>query len=146
MMMMMMMMMMGSSNLYSGMVSCLDEAVAYVKKAMQQAGMWEDTVTIFTTGKGPHGGWDKMAAILQATFSNAFYSNKMFVFLFQFHWSLFLITQLTVNQHWFRQWLVTCSAPSHYLNQLMLTQFPDAYMRHLGKIDKHGQKVIAIVA
>ena len=41
----------------------------------------------------------------------------MLEFRFNFHWNLFLWVQLTINQHWFRQWLVACSAPIHYLNQ-----------------------------
>ena len=45
---------------------------------------------------------DKMATILQTTFSNAFASMKSFVFWFKFHWSLFLRVQLTISQHWFR--------------------------------------------
>ena len=49
-----------------------------------------------------HWGRDKMAAISQTTFSNAFSSIKMFEFRLQFHWSLFLRVQLTIFQHWFR--------------------------------------------
>ena len=45
---------------------------------------------------------DKMAAISQMTFSNAFSWTKIFVFWSKFHWSLFLRGQLTINQHWFR--------------------------------------------
>ena len=63
-----------------------------------------------------HWGWDKMAAISQMTFSNAFSLMKMYEFRLRFHWSLFLRFELTIIQ----QWLVTCSAPSHYLNQCCL--------------------------
>ena len=45
---------------------------------------------------------DTMAAILQMTFSNAFSWMKSFVFWVKFHWSLFLMVQLTITQHWFR--------------------------------------------
>ena len=31
--------------------------------------------------------------------------NEKFCFLIKFHWSLFLRVQLTITQHWFRQWL-----------------------------------------
>ena len=41
-----------------------------------------------------------MAAISQTTFSIAWM--KSFVFLFEFHWSLFLSVQLTTSQQWFR--------------------------------------------
>ena len=43
--------------------------------------------------------WDKMAAISQVTFSEAF---STFVFWFKFHWSLFPRIQLTISRHWFR--------------------------------------------
>ena len=49
-----------------------------------------------------HGGRDKMNNISQTTFSNVFYSMKMFEFRFKFHWSLFPRVQLTIFQHWFR--------------------------------------------
>ena len=38
-------------------------------------------------------------------------------FRLKFHWSLFLRVQLTIFQHWFRQWLGAEQATSHYLNQ-----------------------------
>ena len=47
-------------------------------------------------------GRDKMAAISQTTFSNAFSSMKMFEFRLKFHWSLFPRVQWTIFQHWFR--------------------------------------------
>ena len=43
---------------------------------------------------------DKMASISQTIFSNAFSWMKNFVF--GFYWSLFLMVQLTISQHWFR--------------------------------------------
>ena len=49
-----------------------------------------------------HWGRDKMAAIFQTTFSNAFYWMKLYEFRLKFHWSLFLRVQLTISQHWFR--------------------------------------------
>ena len=49
-----------------------------------------------------HWGWDKMAAILQTSFSNAFSWMKMFDFQLKFHGRLFLRVQLTIFQHWFR--------------------------------------------
>ena len=49
-----------------------------------------------------HWGWNKMAAILQMTFSNAFSSIKMYEFHLIFHWCLFIGVQLTVFQQWFR--------------------------------------------
>ena len=48
---------------------------------------------------------DKMAAILQTIFSDAFSWMKNFVFQIKFHWSLFLRVHFTVTQHWFRSGL-----------------------------------------
>ena len=64
-----------------------------------------------------HWGWDKIAAISQTTFSNAFSWMKMHEFCLRFHQSLFLRFKLTKFQHWFIQWLGTRQATSHYLNQ-----------------------------
>ena len=69
-----------------------------------------------------HWHWDrdKMATISQTTLSNAFSWMKMLEFQLKFHWSLFLRVQLTIFQHWFRQWLGAIQATSHYLNQWWL--------------------------
>ena len=52
-----------------------------------------------------HWGLDKLAAISQTTFSNAFSWMKMNEFYLWFHWSLFLRFELTIFRHWFRPWL-----------------------------------------
>ena len=49
-----------------------------------------------------HWGRDKMDAIWQTTFSNQFSWMIMYEYRFKFHWSLFLMVQLTIFQHWFR--------------------------------------------
>ena len=49
-----------------------------------------------------HWGRDQMDAISQTTFLSAFSWMKMFEFRFKFHWSVFLMVQLTIFQHWFR--------------------------------------------
>ena len=67
-----------------------------------------------------HWGRDKMPAIIQTTFSNAFFWMKMYEFRLTFHWSLFLRVQLTIFHHRFRYWLCAGQATSHYLNQLWL--------------------------
>ena len=43
---------------------------------------------------------DKMAAILQTIFSDAFSWITSFEFIFKIHWSLFPRVQLTTTQHW----------------------------------------------
>ena len=60
---------------------------------------------------------DKMATILQMISPVAFLWMKSFVFWLKFHWRLFLRVQLTIYQHWFRKWLDTDQATSHYLSQ-----------------------------
>ena len=67
-----------------------------------------------------HWGRDKMAAIFQTTFSNAFPRMKIYEFRLKFHWSLFLRIQIIIVQHRFRSWLGTNQATSHYLNQWWL--------------------------
>ena len=63
---------------------------------------------------------NKMAAIWQTTFSNAFSWKKMVEFWFKCHWNLFPRVQLTIRQHWFRLWLCVEQRTSHYLNQSWL--------------------------
>ena len=49
-----------------------------------------------------HWGWDKMFAIFQRTYSIAISWMKIFKLRLEFHRSLFLRFQLTLNHHWFR--------------------------------------------
>ena len=70
-----------------------------------------------------HWGRDKMAATFQTTFSNAFSWMKMYEFQLRFHWSLFLRVQLTIFQHWVRQWLGADQATSHCLTQWRLVNW-----------------------
>ena len=60
---------------------------------------------------------DKMTTISQTVFSDAFSWMKIYEFWLRFHWSLFLMFELTVLQHWIRLWLGAFQATSHYLNQ-----------------------------
>ena len=84
-----------------------------------------------------HWGWDKMAAISQTTFSNAFSSMKIFESWFKFHWSLFLRVQLTIFQHWFRKWLGAGQAPNHYLNQCRLNLMTDIWVTRYQWVKGH---------
>ena len=45
---------------------------------------------------------DKMAAILQMIFSDAFLWMKMYEFWLKFHWGFLFRVQLIIFQHWFR--------------------------------------------
>ena len=66
--------------------------------------------------------WDinKIATILQMTFSNEFSLQKV-VFWIKFHWILFLGVQLIISQHWFRQCLCAKEKTGHYLKQCWLS-------------------------
>ena len=61
-----------------------------------------------------------MVAIFQTTFLNAFYRTKIYEFRLRCHWMLFIRDQLTLFQHWFRQWLGAGLVTSHCLNQWWL--------------------------
>ena len=54
------------------------------------------------------------------TFWNAFSRMKMYEFCLRSHWNLFLIFELKIIQHQFRQWLGADRVTSHYLYQLWL--------------------------
>ena len=75
------------------------------KLAFQISG-FQVLTPVETRGSGAcfltHWGRDKMAAIVQTTFSNAFSWMKMYKFQLRFHWSLFPRVQLTIFHHWFR--------------------------------------------
>ena len=58
-----------------------------------------------------------MVAIFQMAFSNILSWMKMYEFQLKVHWSLFPRVQLTIFQHWFRQWLGADKATSHCVNQ-----------------------------
>ena len=49
-----------------------------------------------------HWGRDKMDAFSQTTFWSAFSWIEMFDLRLKFHWSLFLMVQMTIFQHWSR--------------------------------------------
>ena len=65
-------------------------------------------------------GRDEMAVIPPTTFSKAFLWMQMCKLRLRFHWNLFPRVQLTLLQHWFRQWLDGGHATSHHLNQWWL--------------------------
>ena len=64
---------------------------------------------VITTKRNPsygsvtltHWGRDKMDAISQTTFWNAFSLMKIYEFGLRFHWILFLSFELAISQHWF---------------------------------------------
>ena len=62
-------------------------------------------------------GRDKMNVISQTIFSSTFTSMKMLEFRLKFHWSFFRRVQITIFQHWVREWLGADQAISHCLNQ-----------------------------
>ena len=67
-----------------------------------------------------HWGRDKMDAISQTIFSNAFSSMKMFQLRLNFHWSLFPMVQLTILQHWRRPGDKPLSEPMNHPTQIAI--------------------------
>ena len=64
---------------------------------------WQPMVsTLVVSFTLTHWGWDKMAAIFQTAFSNAFSLLKIYKFPLRFHWNVFPRVQLIIFQHWFR--------------------------------------------
>ena len=51
---------------------------------------------------------------------------KIYDFWLRFHWNSFLSGQLTMFQHWFRQWL----GADQVQFIIWTNEFTDAYMRH----------------
>ena len=45
---------------------------------------------------------NRLAELLQSTFSNKFVEWKLILFCLKFYWSLFLSVQLTNSHHWFK--------------------------------------------
>ena len=72
-----------------------------------------------------HWGRDNMVVFFNTTFSNAFSWNKKYWILNTIGQKLFPMVQLTIIQHWFRQWLGANKATSNYLNQLWLRLLTD---------------------
>ena len=69
-----------------------------------------------------HWGWDKMAAISQTMFPNAFSSMKRFEFQLKFHWSLFpALVQIMARRQ----------IGNKPLSEPMILCVADAYMHHL---------------
>ena len=60
-------------RIYAAMVSVLDEAVGMVEKSYKDAGIWEQTITIFTTDNG---GWLSFGGL---KLSNKVHTNKLAV-------------------------------------------------------------------
>ena len=72
----------------------------------------------------PHLPLGKMAAFPQTIYSTAFSRMRSVVLWLKFHWSLFIRVQLTITQHWFRQWLGAVQATRHYLDQCWPRSLP----------------------
>ena len=89
-----------------------------------------------------HCGRDKMVAIFQTSSSNAFSWMKMYKFLLGFHWRLLLRVQMTIFQHWFRQWLGVGQTTSHYLNQWWLVYWRIYASLSLNDLRKRRRKLI----
>ena len=81
-------------------------------------------------------GWEKMDAILQMVFSNAFSSVKMFrINSVKISLQFASWVHLTISQHWFRQWLSDELATSHYWSQWWLCLL--AHVTQLQWVNSH---------
>ena len=103
---------------------------------------WGSCSAIYTTSvrKNDLTHWDrdKMTAISQTTFSNAFSWMKMYAFWLRFHWSLSLRAQLTIVQHWFRKWFGAVQATD------ALTPFLSSRGHRQPRYTWDGQQAIVI--
>ena len=83
---------------------CLLTAIApYMLRNQHTQWWWPSSVLLHIQNQYlTHWDRDKMAAILQTTFSNTFSWMKIYEFWLRFHWSLILRVQLTIFHHWFR--------------------------------------------
>ena len=75
----------------------------------------ETCTEMLTNIASKHQDENKLAAVLQTTFSNVL-SLKSFVFWFRCYWSLLSRVPFTISQIWFMYWPVD-QATSHYRNQ-----------------------------
>ena len=61
---------------------------------------------IFVKLTHPRATWTKWTPFRRRYFQTHFIELKvLYFFVSKFHWSLFLRVQLTITQHWFREWL-----------------------------------------
>ena len=76
---------------------------------------WE--VSLTSSEQLHHRNLNKNTNILQITFSNIFLK-QICINIFKIcNWNVLIKAQLMMSHDCFRQWLVTCSRLSHYLNQ-----------------------------
>ena len=78
---------------------CLFSIAPHLSSTIRHKQAWSIVLQLATMVT--HCGRDKMAAIFQTTFSNAFFWMKICKLWLRFHWSLFQMVQLTIFQHWF---------------------------------------------
>ena len=67
-----------------------------------------------------HWGWEKMAAILWMTFSNALFWMKMYEFQLRVHLIVFLWVEFIIFQHWLGQSIGPDEATNYYLKRWWL--------------------------
>ena len=76
-----------------------------------------------------HSGPNKMADILQTTFSNAFSWIRIHIFWFNFHWYFFSADPMNFKPA-LVQVVVLLRTGENPFHELMIAYFTDAYMRH----------------
>ena len=102
-----------------------------------------------------HSHWcrDKMVAISQTTFTNAFSWIKSYEFRLRFHWSVFLRFWLAMLQHWFRWWLGPDLGTSYYPDQCFLVYWRiyrslglNKLINYFSNICQRSYQILALMA
>ena len=115
----------GKVNIVKSLNSCYTPVANVSLSFVVRRGLHSENETIYFRARTGyrhliHRGRDKMAPIFQTTSSNTFSWMKMHKILSRFHWSLFPRVQLTIFQHWSRQWLGAVQLTSRYLEHWWL--------------------------
>ena len=99
----------------------LKQSVFYNQK-LRAHPQWESNPR--SSGDLTHWGWDKMAAIFQKTFSNAFSWMKMNELRLRFHWNLFPRVELTIFQESLAQIMAWRRPGDKPLSEAMVVSLP----------------------
>ena len=87
------------SQFMSKSIGCINKG----QQSAQSRGLSEKVQIRFSLDTLTHWGTDKMAMVLDTTFSIHFFNGNCFIW-FKFNWNLFPRNQLAISQHWFRYW------------------------------------------
>ena len=100
---------------------------------LAQYGLWYELINILRMRK--------ITTVSQTIFSNAISWVKIYELRLRFHCRLFLRFELTIFQHWFRQWLGTDQATSHLLDQWWLIYWRIYASLGINELNEFGKRV-----